>query len=401
MPKYLYQRDNSPHWWFEMKIPVDVQGKLGKKRIRKTTHTDSLRKATRVANIWSEAVWTEIEAARGTDWDYHKIKSGIEDLRHKGLTPDEIDDVALGVLHDDDKKYEAYERASNKVVVLADHLDGYINWCNDSGNSIKTQRAKRVMLNQFTTRFRLLEDVTEYGIRRWTSERDITGSTQRSMKSFCRDFYKYLGQEVLFRKLDTDVLDGLKTKAVQSKHKDIISGELFKEALAKSAYPDGLMLLAYTGRRSIAVANLQCDDIITVNGVRCFRIRIDKSMRPETHKPHIVPIHSKLHSLVDRVTQESVDGFLLPLRRDGIEGRSEALQGLIKRSGIVTSHQFRASIITMLHNSPEGLPDKSIYSVVGHSVGKDEHMRSYMAGLKPEVLVKTVEAIDWDNWEWH
>ena len=54
----------------------------------------------------------------------------------------------------------------------------------------------------------------------------------------------------------------------------------------------------------------------------------------------------------------------------------------------------------MLHNSPVALPDKTIYSVVGHSLNKDEHMKSYMKGLKPSALVPTVEAIDWDNWEY-
>ena len=54
----------------------------------------------------------------------------------------------------------------------------------------------------------------------------------------------------------------------------------------------------------------------------------------------------------------------------------------------------------MLHNSPEGIPDKAIYSIVGHSLGKDVHMKNYMAGLKPQALIKAVEAIDWDTWEW-
>ena len=55
----------------------------------------------------------------------------------------------------------------------------------------------------------------------------------------------------------------------------------------------------------------------------------------------------------------------------------------------------------MLHNSPEGLPDKAIYAVVGHKLGKDAHMQSYLAGLKPETLIKAVEAINWDTWEWY
>ena len=64
MPKYLYKRDNSPHYWFELKIPQDVQVRLGMTRVRKSTHTDSLKKATRMANIWAEEIWANIEAAR-------------------------------------------------------------------------------------------------------------------------------------------------------------------------------------------------------------------------------------------------------------------------------------------------------------------------------------------------
>ena len=406
MARYLYKRSNSPYYWFELKIPKDVQSKLGMSRVRRTTHTDSLRKATRIANIWAEAVWANIEAARGNDWDLHVVKSGLKDLQDQGLTSEEIDDIALDVLSGDDSKYQAYERASNKVVVLADHLDGYLKWCDDKGNSVKTLITKKVMLGQFVERFRKLEEVTEYNIRRWTSERDIKGSTQRSIKSFCTDFFRYLGQEVLFKSLDASVFDGLATKAVSHKHKEVLSSKAFKKLLQgnHSTGPlltDAIMLLGYTGRRSIAIANIECDDVISLNGVRCFRIRTDKGMRPGTHKPHIVPIHSRLHGILDRLVNDSKDGFLLPLSGNTPERRSVALQALVDKSGEVTSHQFRTSVITMLHNSPEELPDKAIYSVVGHSLGKDAHMKNYMAGLKPETLVKTVEAINWDDWEWH
>lgn len=346
MAKYLYRRSNSPHYWFELKIPQDVQNRLGMTRVRKSTHTDSLRKATRLANIWAEALWADIEAARGPDWDYHVVKAGLRDLQDRGLTPDEIDDIALNVL-DDDRKYEAYERASNKVVVLADHLEGYLQWCSGKGNSVKTLEAKKVMLGQFVNRFRELEDVTEYNIMRWASERDIKGATQRSVKYFCTDFFRYLGSAVLFRNLDTGVFKGLATKAVNNKHKEVISGEAFKSLLLAGAgplYKDAIMLLAYTGRRSVAIANLQCDDVIAINGVRCFRIKIDKDLRPDTHRPHIVPIHSRLHGIVDRLVKDSKNGFLLPLRGDDIEKRSDALQGLISRSGEVTSHQFRGAM---------------------------------------------------------
>ena len=293
MARYLYKRSNSPYYWFELKIPKDVQSKLGMSRVRRTTHTDSLRKATRIANIWAEAVWANIEAARGNDWDLHVVKSGLKDLQDQGLTSEEIDDIALDALSGDDSKYQAYERASNKVVVLKDHLEGYLKWCDDKGNSVKTLTAKRAMLGQFMEKFRQLEDVTEYNIMRWASERNIKGSTQRSIKSFCTDFFRYLGQEVLFKSLDASVFDGLTTKAVNHKHKEVLSGKAFKKLLQRNhstgpLLTDAILLLGYTGRRSIAIANLECDDVVSINNIRCFRIRTDKGMRPGTHKPHIV-----------------------------------------------------------------------------------------------------------------
>lgn len=399
MPKHLYQRPNSPNWWFEIKVPEDVQDKLGKRRIRRSTKTDSLKKATRLANIWAEEVWDEIEKARSPDWDYHRMKAGIQDLQNEGLSSDEIDDIALQVIDDNDQ-YLAYERAANKIVVLMDHLEDYLSWCERKGNSVKTVRAKRVMLRQFCERFRLLEDVTEYNIRKWAADRDIKGSTQKSIKNFAKDFFKYLGQEVLFRKLDVDVLEGLKTKAVNSRHKEVITGRLFHELLETAENRDVLMLFGHTGRRSIALANLSCDDIIEFEGIKCFRFRIDKSRRPETHKPQVIPIHPKLIGIVDRLVRDSKDGYLIPLNAEGIEARSEALREKVSRSGKVSSHQFRASVITMLHNQPVGLTEKAIRSVVGHSIGQDEHIKSYMAGLKPSVLLPAVTAIDWDGWEW-
>ena len=400
MPKYLYRRPNSPNWWFEMTIPEDVRDKFGKRRIRKTTATDSHKKASRMANIWADELWLQVEKARSPDWDYHNIKAGVLKLKAGGLSPDELDDVAHQMFYDEPEKYDAYERATNKTVILKDHLEGYLEWCGKKGNLPKTIEIKRQMLGQFCRRFERLEKVTDSEIIRWTSERDVKGATQKAMKAFGRDFFKYLGQEVLFKKLDNTVLDSLLTKAINSEHKEIISGEGFKQALEATKQKDGVMLLAYTGRRSMAIANLTCDDVVTSDGVRCFRIRVDKGRRPDTHQPQLIPIHSKLSGIVDRLLRDSVDGYLLPLANTTNEGRSEALQGQVKEGGLITSHQFRTSVITMLHNSPTQLSDKTIQSVVGHSLGASAHMKSYMKGFNPSVLVPTVEAIDWDGWDY-
>ena len=399
MAKHLYRRSNSPNWWFEMTIPEDVRDKLGKRRVRKTTGTDREKKASRIANRWADDLWSEIEKARSPDWDYHTIKAGVLDLQVKGTTPEELDEIARGLFYDEPEKYEAYERATGKTVILTDHLENYLKWCEGKGNLPKTIEVKRTFLNQFCRRFGRLEKVTEYEVTRWTSERDVKGATQKSMKAFTRDFFKYLGQEVLFKKLDMSILDSLQTKVIDSTHKEVISGEGFEQALEATEHKDGMMLLAYTGRRSVAIANLTCADVVTSDGVRCFRIRVDKGIRPETHRPQLIPIHSKLSDIVDGLLRDSTDGYLLPLDSRTYDGRSRSLQNQVKKAGLITAHQFRTSIITMLHNSPVPLSEKSIYSLVGHAVTKDAHSKSYLRGFKPSVLLPAVEAIDWKDWE--
>ena len=226
------------------------------------------------------------------------------------------------------------------------------------------------------------------------------------MKTFCRDFYSYLGNKVLSKNLDMSVLDNLQTKAINSKPKEVISGEVFRKELADTKYKDGLMLLAYTGRRSVAIANLTCTDVVMADGVKCFKIRIDKSHRPETHKPHYIPIHSKLSDIVDRLLRDSKDGYLLPLSGKTIETRSAALQTQVIRGrtkadpDYMTAHQFRTSVINILHNSPKELADKTIYCVVGHKdkLADDAHKRHYLKSIMPSRLVVTTEEINWDDW---
>ena len=239
MAKYLYPRPNSPNWWFEMTIPEDVRDKFGKRRIRKTTATDSHKKASRMANIWADDLWSQIEKARSPDWDYHNIKAGVLKLKADGLSPDELDDIAHQMFMDEPQKYDAYERATNKTVILKDHLEGYLAWCVKKKNNLpKTIKTKRQMLAQFCRRFERLEKVTEYEVKRWTSERDVKGATQKSMRAFARDFYEYLGDEIIFKKLDVSVLDGLKTKPINSEHKEVISGDGFKQALEATKHKD-------------------------------------------------------------------------------------------------------------------------------------------------------------------
>ena len=399
MPKYIYKRSDSSNWWFEIKIPKDVQRKLGTDRDRRSTETDSQKKAQRQANKWAAEWWDKIEKARSPDWEVHKLDLAVQEDREAGLSYEEIYDIGLGVVQPEEG--EALKIATKQTALLKDHLPAFLKWCEDKGNSVKTIDAKKKMVRQFASKFRTLEDISEPNVMRWTSEMGWSGATQKAMRSHTKDFLKYLSEEVLHKPFDPQILDRLVTKKVNSKPKRPIGGGEFREILAVSdrEKQDALLLLAHTGRRSIAISNLKCADLVVVEGVTCFSFKIDKERRPETHEPQVIPVHSKLLGIVKRLVEASKDGYLLPLKSKDIEGRSDDLRSLVKSDNL-TSHQFRTSVITMLHNDPRGISEKAIYAAVGHSIGKDSHTKHYIAGLKPSLIQPAVEAIDWDNWVW-
>ena len=127
--------------------------------------------------MWADAWWSKIEEARSPDWECHNIKAGVEKLKADGLSADELDDIALDELSDDPEKDDAYERATNKTVVLKDHLEDYLAWCVEKNNLPKSIELKRIMVRQFCNHFIRLEKVTEQTVMHWTSERKVNGAT--------------------------------------------------------------------------------------------------------------------------------------------------------------------------------------------------------------------------------
>ena len=78
-----------------MRIPKDVQTRLGQKKIRRSTGTDSEKIAQRQANIWAEEIQTEIDSARGTDWELHRWKKAVGEEREQGTSEERIFDLGL------------------------------------------------------------------------------------------------------------------------------------------------------------------------------------------------------------------------------------------------------------------------------------------------------------------
>ena len=401
--RYITRRKDSRNWMFEMRIPEDVQKALGQKKIRRSTGTDSEKIAQRQANIWAEEIQTEIDAARGTDWDLHKWKKAVGEERAQGTSEEDIFDFGLYAADSKDD-VRNFEIAMGRIVILADHTEPYLQYCADEKlNKLKTLQSKRVYVEDFANSFRTLGDVTQKNVVHWTDKNNHWKSaTQRVVQAHTRGFLKYISERVIFEKIDLSVLDSITTKRDVSKSKDVLTKEAFRqaEARADSVTRDAMRIMAYTGRRGVSVANLRAEDVVYIENILCFRFATDKNRRSDTHPPQIIPVHSKIIDRVKELKDISEDGYLIALKTmsDEVEARADKLQRMIAKTGI-TGHQFRTTVITMLAQTEA--KESHSRAIVGHQVGKqDVHEKSYVKLRTPSTLQATVEMIDWDNWVW-
>ena len=134
---------------------------------------------------------------------------------------------------------------------------------------------------------------------------------------------------------------------------------------------DLIMLGSYTGCRIEEIAQLHKNSIITVEGIRTFKITDSKTVAGIRE----IPIHPSLAEVVDRLIDESTDGFLLPsssgnkygIRSDPLSkafGRLKKTQGFGSRQ---VFHSVRSMVITLLLRA--GVPGPTVANIVGHETG--------------------------------
>lgn len=134
---------------------------------------------------------------------------------------------------------------------------------------------------------------------------------------------------------------------------------------------DLMMLGSYTGCRIEEIAQLHKDSIITVEGIRTFKITDSKTVAGIRE----IPIHPSLAEVVDRLIGESTDGFLLPSssgNKYGIRSdpHSKAFGRLKKAQGFGSRqvfHSVRAMVVTLLVRA--GVPGPTVANIVGHETG--------------------------------
>ena len=172
-------------------------------------------------------------------------------------------------------------------------------------------------------------------------------------------------------------LPKLRTKAKAESARKAFTAEEIQSLYAaaslsgNSTLCDLIMLGSYTGCRIEEIAQLRSDSIITVEGIRTFKISDSKTVAGIRE----IPIHPSLAEVVDRLIDKSTDGFLLPSssgNKYGIRSdpHSKAFSRLKTAQGFGSRHVFhsvRAMVVTLLVRA--GVPGPTVANIVGYETG--------------------------------
>lgn len=131
----------------------------------------------------------------------------------------------------------------------------------------------------------------------------------------------------------------------------------------------------YTGARIEELCRLNKDNVVTVDGIRCFDFPRSKSKASK----RVVPIHPSLLLTIDRLSEDSTDTFLIPTSsHDHYGKRSHAISKAFGRlrtaagfSRLHVFHSFRHTVVTELIRAD--VPDALAKELVGHETGSVTH----------------------------
>ncbi|NHN81670.1 tyrosine-type recombinase/integrase [Acetobacter lovaniensis] len=172
------------------------------------------------------------------------------------------------------------------------------------------------------------------------------------------------------------------------------------------SYVGMITIALYTGMRLGELCNLRTQDIVTVNGIRCFHVRPhpEDNWSPKTVAgTRLIPIHSHLlqWGVLDLV-QEG-EHYLFPDLNSSARGRgtdfAQAFSKFKKRLGLpesVTFHSFRHTVSTKLRNQGGNIRELWIDTLLGHEAShRSQGTTTYTSGIAVQNLQQVVEALNY------
>ncbi len=293
--------------------------------------------------------------------------------------------------------------AKGILVPTTEHLE---EWLSGVADTAKTMDEKRAAIRRFSNEFPTLNDVTRKGAQRWInklSQKDgLAPPTVRKMLSGVRGYWKYM-KAIEAVPDDSFPFDHLEIP--KRNEKAVIDGERHpfesREVVAflKAAESRGdrqladvITLAMWTGCRIEELCSLPVerakDGVIEIK---------DAKTRSGWRR---IPVHSKLRPDLDRMAEESHDGYVMNgLTANKYDDRSGAVGkrfGRLKKKmghgSQQTFHSIRGTVSTLLENA--GIPENVSADIMGHKKPTMTY-GLYSGGSTVSVMRDAIEQIDY------
>lgn len=402
-------------------VPQDVKHIIKKVKFYKSLKTSDFKLAESRAQALVVAWKAEIANARATAED-PIVNAALDMLRQskekgkKGLVREIIEEQEelirqdKGVVFAD--MFKSLAVGENKY--LKELVSSWEQHQINRGLAPKTvfqmKRDIEVLLETFPTAVFFTKEYIEAWIKDLASKNNLTASTVNRMIGSGKNFYSYLVYIKEIPKTDINpfiVPDEFKrTKGSNKKGLNKIQSwvpftkdevvSLYQSAKIDDTQLSNLIMIgAYTGARIEEICSLKTTDVDLEKGV--FSISESKTEAGV----RVVPIHSKIKSLIKSLVQSSKDGYVLSgfnvskfgQRSNVLGKRFGRLKKKLDFSERHVFHSIRKTLITALEN--EGVSENITADIVGHEKPRITY-GLYSGGTNIEVKREALERVTYN-----
>jgi integrase len=372
-------------WYATLKVPAQLQAKIGKTKFKKSLGTADKRRAEALAAplvaLWRAQLRQSAGETDAVHQEALRWREALAAAHAEG--DDNLIEVIPSLIVDHAEKLEE-KRGLHVAKLFADvalgqqtptslHLKEWKASILHLAQKTQDQAAKDVQ--RLVTQFATLEAITPKAARAWVDtlhQQGLTASSVKRMMSFWRSYWRYLGSVAAVPPNSFPFTSEMvkKTKAIKGDSwVPLPAADVPKLWRAAEEQEDDklatlIRIGAYSGARieelcALEVANV--DD-------HAFRIADSKTEAGVRE----VPIHAAIAPLVKRLCEESDDGYLLSgLTFNKYGDRSNAIG---KRFGRLKAnlgygpkhvfHSIRKTVVTLLED--RGVSENLAADIVGH-----------------------------------
>jgi integrase len=363
-------------------VPKDVRARLRRRVFRQTLQTDSRsvaeRRSAPLVAQWKAEIARSREEPNHNDARFWRdtLRRANDDERREAIM-EQIEMVAwdIGAINvenigdppsRDPEARRFYAEATGALTPTTEHLD---EWMGSLQVKDKTARMRRTTIGRLAEKFPVLHDVSRKEVRRWVMEltAELKPATVQRMMSDCRTYWAYLATIEAVPE-DSAPFDGLRLKVKSASWLPYTPEEavrLLKAAEGHAQLADLIRMAMYTGARRGELCHLKVEHVKT-DHFEIVDAKTEAGIRA-------VPIHRELAQPIERMVQESGDGYVLSGLRlnrsnddrgDALGKRFTRLKRSLGFSDRYAFHSWHGTVITMLERA--GVPDGTVQDIVGH-----------------------------------